>query len=88
VSFTNEYALILDNVLYVILLLSLLIPIHYAEFILGFVLGMTYTFGAILPTVFILVMAVAGVLIYKFIRPLIVKQSKRMGRRPVKSPNR
>jgi hypothetical protein len=88
VSFTNEYSLFLDNVLFLILLLSLLIPIYYAEFILGFVLGMTYTFGALLPTFFILVMALVGVLIYKLIRPLIMKLIKRLRRSPAKSPNR
>lgn len=71
-SFTNGYSVFLDNVPYIILALSLIIPIFYAEFILGFILGMTYTFGAILPTVFILLLAILGVLFYRFVRPLII----------------
>lgn len=71
-SFTNEYSVFLDNVPYIILVLSLIIPIFYAEFILGFILGMTYTFGAILPTVFILLLAIFGFLTYRFIRPGII----------------
>lgn len=68
VSFTNDYNLFLDNVLYIILILSLLVPIYYPEFILGFILGMTYTFGAILPTAFIQITAGLGFLIYKLFR--------------------
>lgn len=68
-SFTNNFKLLLDNILYVFLIISLFVPIFYAEFILGFIFGMTYTFGAILPTVFILILAALGFLIYRFIRP-------------------
>ena len=76
VSFTNGYKIFLDNVLYVFLVLSLIFPIYYSEFILGFILGMTYTFGAILPTIFVLIIAALGFLIYKFIRPLILRVTK------------
>lgn len=75
-SFMNDYKTFLDNVLYVFLLLSLIVPIYYSEFILGFILGMTYTFRAILPTIFILIIAVLGFLIYRFIRPLILRVTK------------
>jgi hypothetical protein len=75
-SFTNNYQLFLDNIPYIFLLLSLFITIYYAEFILGFILGMTYTFGAILPTIFILIFAIVGFLIYRFIRPIILKVKK------------
>ena len=76
VSFTNGYNLFLDNVLYVFLVLSMIFPIYYSEFILGFILGMTYTFGAILPTIFILIIAAFGFLLYKFIRLLILRVTK------------
>jgi hypothetical protein len=75
-SFTNDVKFILDNILYVFAVLSLVFPIYYAEFILGFILAMTYTFGAILPTVFILIIAAAAFLLYRFIRPLILKSIK------------
>jgi hypothetical protein len=75
-SFTNNYQFFLENVPYIFLLLSLLIPIYYAEFILGFILAMVYTFGAVLPTIFILLFASLGYLIHKFIRPLILRAQK------------
>lgn len=73
VSFVLDVKLFLDNVLYLLLILALLIPIYFAEFMLGFVLGMTYTFGAVLPTAFILIMAAIGFLLYRFLRPLLLK---------------
>jgi hypothetical protein len=73
VSFTRGYQLFLDNVPWILLALGLLIPIFYAEFMLGFILGMTYTFGGVLPTVFIFIIASVGFLLYKFIRPLFLK---------------
>ncbi|MDP1842732.1 MAG: hypothetical protein Q8K64_04870 [Sediminibacterium sp.] len=79
-SFTNDYKLFLDNVLYVLLIFSLIFPVYYAEFILGFILGMTYTFGAILPTIFILIIAALGFLIYRFIRPLILRATRVFGK--------
>lgn len=85
ISFVNGYGLILDNIPYIILVLSLIIPIYYAEFILGFILGMTYTFGAILPTVFILILAAIGILTYKFIRPIILKLLMRFTTNPKKA---
>ena len=88
VSFINNYKPFLDNVLYLLLILSFIVPIFFSEFILGFVLGMTYTFGAILPTAFILIMAAIGFVIYRFIRPLIMKITKKIGNISTKSPNR
>ena len=88
VSFINNYKPFLDNVLYLLLILSFIVPIFFSEFILGFVLGMTYTFGAILPTAFILIMAAIGFVIYRFIRPLIMKLAKKIGNISTKSPNR
>lgn len=73
VSFTMDFKPVLENVPYILLLLALAIPIFFAEFILGFVFGMTYTFGSVLPTAFILIMAGFGFLLYKFVRPILFK---------------
>jgi hypothetical protein len=87
-SFINEYKPFLDNVLYILIVLSLIIPIYYSEFILGFILGMTYTFGAIIPTIFILIMAIIGLFVYRFIRPIILRLTTRLGNSINESPNR
>lgn len=49
-------------------LLAIFIPIYRAEYLLGFVLGMTYTFGAILPTIIGSVFALIGVILYFSVR--------------------
>lgn len=73
VAFAYDYKPFLDNVLFIILLLSLLVPIYFAELILGFILGMTYTFGVVLPTIFILLFGAIGFPLYRFIRPLLFR---------------
>ncbi|MFD1184998.1 hypothetical protein [Pontibacter rugosus] len=88
VSFANGYSPFLDNVPYIILMLSLIIPIYYSEFILGFILGMTYTFGAILPTLFILILAAIGLLIYRFIKPVMIMLAMKLISKLNKSLNR
>ena len=88
ISFTYEYKPFLDNVLYIIIVLSFIIPVFYSEFILGFILGMTYTFGAIIPTVFILIPTVVGLVAYRIIRPIILILGTRIGNSFNKSAER
>lgn len=77
VSFLNHYNFFLDNVLYILLTISLIFPIYYSEFILGFGVGMVNTFGVVLPTTFILTIALVGFVIYRLIRMPILKFSQR-----------
>lgn len=51
--------------------LALFYPLYRAECLLGFVLGMTFTFGGVLPTGIGLLFALAGVVQYRLIRPAI-----------------
>jgi hypothetical protein len=55
-----------------LLFIALFYPIFRSECLLGFVLGMTYTFGAILPTGIGLIFATLGAIIYLGIRPAIL----------------
>lgn len=52
--------------------ISLFFPIYRAECLLGFVIGMTYTFGAVLPTGIGSILALIGAVIYLGVRPLIL----------------
>ena len=52
--------------------ISLFFPVYRAECILGFVIGMTFTFGAILPAGIGSILAIIGFLIHHLIRPLII----------------
>lgn len=78
VSFSYQYQPFLDNVLYILIVLSFIIPLFYSEFILGFILGMTYTFGAIIPTVFMIIFGSIGFVTYRFLRPKILKLATRL----------
>jgi hypothetical protein len=55
-----------------LLILSLFLPIYRAECLLGFVIGMTYTFGAVLPTGIGSILAVIGAVLYLLVQPVLV----------------
>lgn len=51
VAFTNDYHAAASYLFFGAIVLALFLPVHRAECVLGFVLGMTFTFGAVLPLV-------------------------------------
>ncbi len=55
------------------LVLAVLLPAYRAECLLGFVLGMTLTFGAVLPTAIGSIVAAGSALIHLVMRPMIVR---------------
>lgn len=61
--------------------LALLFPIYRAEYVLGFVLAMALTFGAVLPTVFACVVALMAVVMYRYVRPLLIGGARWIRRR-------
>lgn len=60
------------NMILGLLPLALFLPIYRAEYLLGFVFGMTYTFGAVLPTGIGTILALIAAGIYLFVRPGII----------------
>lgn len=68
VAYMNGWEQITSIMAPAIFLIALFVPIYQAEYFLGFVLGMTYTFGAVLPILFAIIFALAGFVIYRFIR--------------------
>jgi len=51
-----------------VFLIAFFLPIYRAEYLLGFVLGMTFTFGAVLPTLVGSILAMICALIYLILR--------------------
>lgn len=49
-------------------LLGLLLPIYRAEYVLGFVLGLTYAFGPVLPVIIASVLALVSLLLHLTVR--------------------
>jgi ABC-type transport system involved in multi-copper enzyme maturation permease subunit len=82
--FTLGYTEIPGYMLFGLLFLALYLPVYRAEFLLGFVIGMTFTFGAILPIISGSVLALIAFLIYHLIRPgiLFIKSLMKAGSGP------
>jgi hypothetical protein len=55
-----------------LVVLAFLLPVYRAECLLGFILGMTFTFGTVLPTLIGSVFALVGAVLYLYIRPLLL----------------
>jgi hypothetical protein len=69
-AFIGGHGSILDLMLPGLLVIALFIPIYRPKYVLGMVFGMAYTFGAFLPTVFVLVFGLLSFIIFNYIRPL------------------
>jgi hypothetical protein len=69
VFFTLGYTEIPFYMLIGLLLLSLFLPVYRAECLLGFVMGMTFTFGGVLPVGVGCILSLIAVFLYKVVRP-------------------
>lgn len=67
VTFFSGHESITSYLFFGLLPLALFLPVYRPECLLGFVLGMSVTFGAVLPTLFGLIMALATFVIHRFI---------------------
>jgi MFS family permease len=76
--FTFDYVDIPGYMLMGLFLLALFVPIYRAECLLGFVIGMTFTFGAVLPAIVGGILALIGAVIYLYVRPVIVYVAARV----------
>ena len=66
-SFTLGFK-IESKMLMSVFIIALFFPIYRAEYLLGFVLGMTFTFGAVLPTLIGSVLILISAVLYLFVR--------------------
>lgn len=71
-SFILDIKYIPNYMLLGVFLLALFFPIYRSEYLLGFVIGMTYTFGAVLPTMIGTILASIAAVLYLLIRPGIM----------------
>jgi len=67
VTFFSGYEPITSYLFFGLLPLALILPVYRPECLLGFVLGMSVTFGAVLPTLFGSLMALATFVIHRFV---------------------
>lgn len=72
IFFATDHEAVLSYMVMSLLFLALLFPIYRAEYVLGFVLGMTFTFGAVLPTGFAALVALFASVLYQLVRPVLL----------------
>ena len=69
VFFTLGYSEIPFYMIVSLLVLALFLPIYKAEYFLGFVIGMTFTFGGVLSIGIISILSLIGAIIYRIVKP-------------------
>lgn len=66
-----------------ILFFALFVRVYREEFILGFILSMSFTFGAVLPTIFAALIALASAIVYFTVHFIFSKVSNLIRRKQV-----
>lgn len=66
--FTLGYSNLTNYMMLGLILSTLFVPIYRSECLLGFVIGMTYTVGAVLPTGVGLILALIGFVLFRYVR--------------------
>ena len=64
-AFINGYEQVASAMFYAILFFALFWKVYRAEYLLGFIWSMSFTIGAVLPTIFGAIIAVVAAIIYK-----------------------
>lgn len=80
-SFTFGHATLTGYLFQGLLVLALVIPVYRSECVLGFVLGMTFVFGAVLPTAIASLIAAFSLLIHRTIHRILVHLWVRLKRK-------
>jgi hypothetical protein len=73
VCFTHGFERAASSLFLGMLVLALLLRVYTAECLLGFVLGMTFTFGAVLPTIIGSIIAMGSAAVHLGVRPVLVR---------------
>ncbi len=77
ILFTLGFDSHLEYMFYGVFILALIIPVYFAECCLGFVLGITYTFGGVLPIIICGVLSLITAFIYLVVRAGIIHFTKK-----------
>jgi hypothetical protein len=72
-SFTLGYHYVSSAMFQGLLVLALVFPLYRGECVLGFILGLTFIFGAVLPTIIASVVATLSALAHLVVYPLVVR---------------
>lgn len=59
--------------------IAIFLPIYRSEYYLGFVLGLLYTFGGVLPILIGLILVTISFILYKYVRPIFIWLVTKLG---------
>jgi hypothetical protein len=76
-AFEFQVSTALNGLFFALFLLAAILPVYRPEYVLGFVMGMTFTFGAVLPTLIATVLAVISFLLRLAFRWMVSRLPKR-----------
>ncbi|HOY13023.1 MAG TPA: hypothetical protein PLY70_07780 [Saprospiraceae bacterium] len=79
VSFSTGNTKISSLLFQSIPLIALFFPIYLSEYLLGFIIGLVYTFGGVLPIIIGGVIAIISYIIYNYLRSFILFISTKIG---------
>lgn len=77
-SFSLGYSALTSSMFKGAFLLGLALPLYRGEYVLGFVLGMTFVFGAVLPTLAAGFVAAVSAVLYGYVRPTTMRLASRL----------
>jgi len=80
VCFANHWDSAASQLFQAMLFLTILLPVYRAEYLLGFVAGMAFTFGAVLPAIIGGALAAVSAFLHLVIRPGLVRLWKALRR--------
>lgn len=79
-AFRLDYSSVASYILLGTFVLALFLPVFRIECIVGFILGMTFTFGAVLPSIIGSLLAGVSALTYYCVRPALIWVVRRIVR--------
>ncbi|HJP97327.1 MAG TPA: hypothetical protein VJ862_02080 [Rhodanobacteraceae bacterium] len=77
VTFTTGHQQVTGDVFFAALASGVVLPTYRAEYVFGFVLGMAFAFGAVLPTLFALIGVAISATFHLLVRPVFARVIRR-----------
>ena len=79
--FSYSYTDMTGNMMLGIFVIALFFPVYHSECLLGYVIGMTFTFGAVLPTGIGSILALIAFVLFRGVRPAVLYVVSRFSRK-------
>jgi hypothetical protein len=71
IAFSYDFGTAAEILFQALLLCAVIFPVYQAQYVLGFVLAMSFTFGAIIPSAIAAVIALIAAVLHRLLYPLL-----------------